>query len=150
MKDKEYYMELAIKEAKKATLEDEVPVGCVIVKDGEVIAKTHNKTIKNNNCYSHAELLAIQKALKKLDQTYLNDCELYVTLEPCIMCAGMISNARINKLYFGAYDEKGGSIESKINIKEIKHIGAYPREVNGGLCKDKCANILSTFFRGKR
>ena len=150
MKDKENYMDLAIKEAEKAALEDEVPVGCVIVKEGKVIAKAHNKTVKNNNCYSHAELLAIQKALKKLDQTYLSDCELYVTLEPCMMCAGLISLSRIKKLYFGAYDAKSGMIESKTNIKNIKHVGAYPREIRGGIQEKKCANILSTFFKNKR
>lgn len=143
-------MSLAIKEAEKAAKLDEVPVGCVIVRNGEIIAKAHNKTIKNNNAYSHAELLAIQKAMKKMDQTYLIDCEIYVTLEPCMMCAGLISLARINKLYYGAYDEKSGSVESKINLKSIKHIGVYPREIYGGIEEERCANILSTFFRQKR
>ncbi len=150
MKNDEYYMNLAFREAEKASIKDEVPVGCVIVKDGIVVAKAHNQTIKNNNSYSHAEHIAIQKALKKLGQTYLIDCDIYVTLEPCMMCAGMISLARINKLVYGASDEKSGMIDSNIKLKNIKHIGAYPRKIISGVEKEKCANILSTFFKKKR
>lgn len=143
-------MEEALKEAFKAKEKDEVPIGCVIVKDDKIIARAHNLCKSNNNSYSHAELLAIKKAMKKLDETYLVDCDLYVTLEPCMMCAGAISLARINHLYYGTKDSKGGMVDSNIKMKEIKHVGSYPRTVESGLCEAKCANILSTFFKDKR
>ena len=143
-------MELALKEAKKAKDIDEVPVGCVIVCDDQVIAKAHNLKEAKNVATAHAELLAIQKASKKLDNWCLNNCEMYVTLEPCMMCAGLISQARIKKVYYGTKDPKGGALVSVVEIKKLKHIGAYPREVEGGILQKECKNILSTFFAEKR
>lgn len=150
MKNKEYYMNLALKEAQKAKLEDEVPVGCVIVLNDKVIARAHNQKEKKNMATAHAEVLAIQKASKKLGNWCMNECELYVTLEPCMMCAGLISQARIKKVYYGTKDPKGGMMESLINMKEVPHVGAYPREIEGGILQEECAKILSTFFKEKR
>ena len=103
-------MEIAYKEAVKAFKEDEVPIGCVIIKDGEVIAKAHNKKVKKNCAVFHAEIECLIKATKKLDNWNLKGCELYVTLEPCMMCMGAIVNSRIDKVYFGCKDPKGGAL----------------------------------------
>ena len=143
-------MNLALKEAQKAKLEDEVPVGCVIVLNDKVIARAHNQKEKKNMATAHAEVLAIQKASKKLGNWCMNECELFVTLEPCMMCAGLISQARIKKVYYGTKDPKGGMMESLINIKEVPHVGAYPREIEDGILQEECAKILSTFFKEKR
>lgn len=150
MKNKEYYMNLALKEAQKAKLEDEVPVGCIIVLNDKVIARAHNQKEKKNMATAHAEVLAIQKASKKLGNWCMNECELFVTLEPCMMCAGLISQARIKKVYYGTKDPKGGMMESLIKMKEVPHVGAYPREIEGGILQEECAKILSTFFKEKR
>jgi len=146
----EKYMELALKEAKKAYLMDEVPIGAVIVKDNKVIARAHNLKEKNNLCTSHAELLVIQKASKKIGNWNLKGCELYVTLEPCMMCIGTIINSRIDTLYFGTSDPKGGSVESLINIKNIRGIQPYPKEIYKDILHDECSGILKEFFREKR
>ncbi len=152
MKEKtaEYYMRLALKEAEKARQMDEVPVGAVIVQAGKIIARAHNLREKNRQASAHAELLAIQKASRKLDTWCLNDCDLYVTLEPCMMCAGAISLSRIHHLYYGTEDPKGGATVSRIHVKEIPHIGTYPKELTGGVLKEECTEILSSFFREKR
>ncbi|MBR3203234.1 MAG: nucleoside deaminase [Solobacterium sp.] len=149
-KTAEDYMRLALKEAEKARAIDEVPVGAVIVQDGKVIARAHNLREKNQQASAHAEMLAIQKASRKLNTWCLNDCDLYVTLEPCMMCSGAISLARIRHLYFGTEDPKGGATVSRMELKSIPHIGVYPREVTGGILKEECAFILSDFFRQKR
>ncbi|MBR2067779.1 MAG: nucleoside deaminase, partial [Solobacterium sp.] len=120
------------------------------VKDNVIIARGHNLREQKAQAFAHAELVAIQKASKKLGNQYLIDCDLYVTLEPCMMCAGLISQARIHGLYYGASDEKGGMVNSLIDLKKIKHVGAYPREIEAGIEKEMCGNILSTFFREKR
>ena len=109
----EKFMQVAIIEAKKAYKKDEVPIGACIVKDGKVIAKAHNKTEKTQIATHHAEIIAINKACKKLKSWRLDGCEIYVTAEPCAMCAGAIANARIEKVYFGAYESKSGCAESK-------------------------------------
>ena len=105
-------MELAYKEAQKAFREDEVPVGCVIVKDGEVIAKAHNRKEHRNCAVFHAEIECILKATKKLDNWNLKGCDLYVTLEPCMMCTGAIVNSRIDRIFYGCKDPKGGALVS--------------------------------------
>ena len=143
-------MRLALKEAEKARAKDEVPVGAVIVKDDQVIARAHNLREKNQQASAHAEFLAIQKASKKLGTWCLNECDLYVTLEPCMMCSGAISLSRIRHLYYGTEDPKGGTVVSRMELKFIPHIGAYPREITGGVLKEDCAFILSDFFRQKR
>ena len=142
-------MKIALKEAQKAFQEDEVPVGCVIVKDNKVIAKAHNKKEKNNCAIFHAEIECIKKACKKTNNWYLKDCDLYVTLEPCMMCAGAIINSRIKNVYFGCRDPKGGSLVSNIKIKDIKNINHYP-EVTEGIMGKECSDILKQFFKNKR
>jgi tRNA(adenine34) deaminase len=149
-KNAEYYMGLALKEAEKARAMDEVPVGAVIVHEDKVIARAHNLREKNRQASAHAEFLAIQKASKKLNTWCLNECDLYVTLEPCMMCSGAISLSRIRHLYYGTDDPKGGAIVSRLELKTIPHIGAYPREITGGIRREECASILSDFFREKR
>lgn len=144
----EKYMELALKEARKSFEEDEVPIGAVIVQNGKVIAKAHNTRNKTQNAINHAEVIAISKACKKLKSWRLDDAEIYVTLEPCPMCAGAILNARINKLYFGAYDKT-----SKTNLLEIIMKDDrlnHKTEVNGGILEKECSTVLSEFFKGKR
>ena len=152
MKEKtaEDYMRLALKEAEKARAIDEVPVGAVIVKDGKVIARAHNLREKDQQASAHAELLAIRKASKKLNDWCLKDCDLYVTLEPCMMCAGAISLSRIHHLYYGTADPKGGAVESRIQLPDIPHIGVYPKRITSGILKEECSEILSSFFREKR
>ncbi len=144
------FMKVAIEEAKKAYLKGEVPVGAVIVKDNEIIARAHNLCESLNQATAHAEVLVIDEASKKLKSQRLLDCELYVTLEPCPMCAGAIINSRIKKVYFGAYDEKSGSVGSKINLFfcGFNHTPNF----KGGILEDECLSILKSFFqeiRGK-
>ncbi len=145
----EEYMKKALKEAEKAKEKDEVPVGCVIVKDGKVIARAHNLREKSQTVVSHAEILAIQKASRKLGTWCLDECDLYVTLEPCMMCYGAIYHSQIRNLYYGASDEKAGCVESLIDVKSIRHIGSHPN-ASGGYLKDECAQILKDFFKEKR
>ena len=149
-KTAEDYMRLALREAEKARAIDEVPVGAVIVHDGKVIARAHNLREKNQQANAHAEMLAIQKASRKLGTWCLNECDLYVTLEPCMMCSGAISLSRIHHLYYGTEDPKGGTIVSRFDFKTIPHVGAYPREITGGILQKECSEILSAFFREKR
>ena len=142
------FMDEAIKEAVKAGKEDEVPIGCVIVKDGRIIARAHNRKEKKNDATAHAEMECIRKASRKLGCWYLEGCELYVSLEPCIMCAGAIVNSRIEKVYFAARDPKGGAFGSNIDITEVKKINHYPRYE---FIEDKeYIKLLKGFFKGKR
>ena len=149
-KNAEYYMRMALKEAEKARDMDEVPVGCVIVKGDKIIARAHNLREHKQLATAHAELLAIQKACKKLDTWCLNECDLYVTLEPCMMCTGAIENARLHALYYGTADEKAGTVDSLVQIRTLPHLRAYPKEIHSGILKEECAAILSEFFRNKR
>lgn len=142
-------MSLAFKEAKKAFEKDEVPVGCIIVLNDEVIAKSYNQKVKKNDPTSHAEIECIKKACKKLNSSYLNECEMYVTLEPCIMCAGAIINSRIKKVYIGTDDPKGGAFGSNINVLDIKKLNHYPK-VEKNILKEECSKILKDFFKNKR
>ena len=116
MKNKEYFMKEALKEAKKAYNKLEVPVGVVIVKDDKIIARAYNQKEMKNSPIKHAEIIAIEKACRKLNNWRLNDCEMYVTLEPCPMCTGAIINSRIKKIYIGAVQEKTGACGSKVNL----------------------------------
>ena len=145
----EKFMKEALKEAKKAYEEDEVPVGCVIVKDNKIIARGHNKKEKNNNALLHAEIVTLTKAQKKLNDWHLNDCTLYVTLEPCLMCTGAIIQTRIKKVVFGCNDPKGGAIESSLNIKEIKNIN-HSFEILSKIMEKECSMILKSYFKTKR
>ena len=139
------YMKNAIKIAK--TSGGDIPIGAVIVKDGKIIAKAVNQREKRQNAVNHAEIIAIQKANKKLKNWRLNDCEMYVTLEPCPMCASAILQARISKLYFGAYDMLNGALGSKSDMRKIMN---YDMEVKGGIMEDECANLLHNYFERLR
>ena len=141
-------MDLAIKEAKKAYNDDEVPVGCVITRNGVVIAKSHNETNAKCNSTCHAEMTAIQKALKKTVNKDLPDCEMYVTLEPCPMCAGAIINAKIKRLYIGAMEPKSGCFGSITDFNKLKF--NHKTDVYYGIGEEECANLLKDFFKNKR
>lgn len=149
MLDTEKFMQEAIKEAQKAYKKLEVPVGAVIVKNGEIIAKAHNLKETKLDTTKHAEILAIQKASKKLKSWRLLDCEMYITLEPCTMCAGAIINSRIKKIYIGAMDEKTGAAGSKLNLFE-DYTFNHRVEVETNIMKEKCETILKNFFKELR
>ena len=142
-------MKKALKEAQKARNIDEVPIGCVIVKDNKIIARGYNKKEINQDVFGHAEIITIKKANKKLNAWRLEDCDIYITLEPCIMCAGAIIHSRFKNVYFGAYDLKGGAFGSSINILEAKNINHHPN-VEGGILLEECSSIISEYFKGKR
>lgn len=148
-KDPNYYMSIALKEAQKAVLEDEVPVGAVIVCDDKIIARAHNKRDGLNMTYAHAEMLAIIKANKKLGSWRMPECDIYVTLEPCIMCMGAIIQSRIKNIYYGAKDPKGGAIISSINVLDASNINHHPN-VMGGILEEKCSKIITDYFKSKR
>lgn len=145
----EKFMRAALKEAQKAYEKEEIPVGAIIVKDGKIIARAHNSKENTKNATAHAEIMAIQKACKKLDAWRLLDCEMYVTLEPCSMCAGAIINSRISKIYIGTDDEKTGACGSKLNLLEdykFNHIV----QVQKYILKEECSEILKRFFKHLR
>ena len=142
-------MRLAIEQAKKASRRDEVPVGAIIVLNNKVVAKAHNKRQTIGDASAHAEIVAIRKACKKIGNWRLLDCEMYVTLEPCAMCAGAAINSRLKNIFFGAYDEKAGCCGTLYNLPEDKRFNHIVR-VTGGILKDECAAILSEFFYNKR
>lgn len=148
-KNKEYYMLQALKEAEKAYAKLEVPVGAVIVKDGKIIARAHNQKETKTDTTKHAEILAIQKASKKLQSWRLIDCVMYVTLEPCSMCAGAIINSRIKKVYIGAQDEKTGAVGSVYNLFKDYNFN-HKVDYENGILKEKCENILKNFFKELR
>ena len=145
----EKFMQEAIKEAQKAYKKLEVPVGAVIVKDGEIIARAHNLKESKFDTTKHAEILAIQKASRKLKSWRLIDCELYITLEPCSMCAGAIINSRIKKIYIGAMDEKTGAAGSKLNLFK-DYTFNHNVEVETNVMKEECEEILKNFFKELR
>lgn len=147
--DKKYFMVKALEQAKIAYKKNEVPIGAVIVKDGKIIAEGYNKREKKQNALFHAEIVAINKACRKLKSWRLDDCDIYITLEPCLMCFGAILNARLKNCYFGAYDKSGGSISSNSELLN-KSILNHKLNVEGGILKEECADILSTFFEEKR
>ena len=139
------YMQIAIDEGKKS--EADIPVGAVIVKDGEVIAKAHNMREKNNDVTSHAEILAIREACKKLNNWRLNDCELYVTLEPCPMCAWAILQSKMKAVYFGSYDTKYGGFSS---VCDLRKISDSKINIYGGIMENECNTIMTDFFKSVR
>ncbi len=142
-------MKSAIKQALVAMKKDEVPVGAVIVLDGKVIARAHNLMEKTQLATAHAEILAINKACKKLKSWRLDGAEMYVTVEPCAMCAGAIANARIKKVYFGAYEKKSGCAESKYPVLTDNGLN-HSTEFVGGVEEQTCANIIKNYFKAKR
>ena len=141
-------MGLALDEARKAAEIDEVPVGCVIVCEGEVVSAAYNLRETEKNALAHAELLAIDKACKRLGGWRLHKCDLYVTLEPCPMCMGAIINSRIKRVVFGAGDPKAGCLGSVINMNEVP-FNHHP-EVAGGVMHEECAAVLRDFFKRLR
>ena len=143
------FMKEAIKEAKKALLIDEVPIGCVIVKDNKIISRGHNVRESKNSPIGHAEIEAINKASKKLKSWRLEGCDIYITLEPCIMCSGAIIQSRIENIYFGASDPKGGALVSSINVLDAKNINHHPK-VHEGILKEECSSLISDYFKNKR
>ena len=148
MNQNEKYMNLAIKEAKKAKSKNEVPIGAVIVKDGKVISKGYNLRETKQNSLKHAEIIAIDKACKKLGNFRLENCDLYVTVEPCLMCAGAIVQSRIRKVYFGTRDEKYGVVTSVANVFDIK--SNHIVEFEEGICKLECETLVKDFFKELR
>jgi len=145
----EYWMQQALMLAQKAELQDEVPVGAVIVKDNQLIAEGWNQPIQNNDPSAHAELTAMRNAGQALSNYRLTDTTLYVTLEPCSMCVGAMIHARVNRLVFGAYDMRTGATGSAINlIGDAIH--NHKIEVQGGVMEEECKNILQSFFRRRR
>ena len=145
----EKFMKQAVKEALKARDKDEVPIGAVIVQNGKIIARAHNLMEKTQMATAHAEILAINKACKKTGSWRLDDCELFVTIEPCAMCAGAIANARIKKVYFGAYESKSGCAESKYPVLTDSGLN-HTTEFFGGIMQEICANMIKNYFKAKR
>lgn len=143
------FMQLAIEQAKKAQKKDEVPIGAVIVYNDKVIAKAHNLMERKKSATAHAEILAIEKACKKVKGWRLLDCEMYVTVEPCAMCAGAIANARLKTVYFGAYEEKSGCAESKYPILKDNGLN-HSVNFQGGIMREECSKILTEYFKNKR
>ena len=145
----EKFMAEALKEAEKSANFDEVPVGAIIVKDEKIIARGHNLRERKNDPTAHAEIVAIRKACKKLKSWRLEGCTIYVTIEPCSMCAGTLLWTRIKRIVYGAKDPKGGSLGSSYNLFEVKNINHHP-EIEGGVLEEKCSTLMTSFFRSKR
>lgn len=141
------FMKSALKCAEKALKEGEVPIGAVVVLDGKVIARGHNRRTKKQLATAHAEIEAIEKACKKLKSWRIPDCELYVTLEPCPMCMGAVLNSRIKKVYFGAPEDKGRSLTRELATANLLN---HTVEVEGGVMEEECREILSRFFSEMR
>lgn len=147
--EKEKFMMEALKQARKAYNLEEVPVGAVIVKDGKIIARAYNQKEIKNDTTKHAEIIAIQKASKKLNAWRLTGCDLYVTLEPCAMCAGAIIQSRISNVYIGAMDAKTGCCGSVCNLFDDYKFNHHVNSENG-ICEEECSKILKDFFRDLR
>lgn len=143
------FMDLALAEARAALAAGEVPIGCVVVHDGQVIGRAGNRTLIGHDPTAHAELLAIREAAAAIGSERLVDCDLYVTLEPCAMCAGAISFARIRRLYYGALDPKGGAVDSGVRFFAAATCHHRP-EVYGGMSESDAATLLRDFFAARR
>lgn len=146
---KKKFMLQALKEAQKAKNKLEVPIGAIIVKNDKIIARAHNLRESKKSATAHAEILAIQKACKKLDAWRLNDCDMYVTLEPCPMCAGAILNSRIRKVYIGTNEPRSGATGSKINLFEDYNYN-HKVEYEVGILEEECKEIMQKFFKELR
>jgi tRNA(adenine34) deaminase len=142
-------MDMALEEARAAGERGEVPVGCVVVRGGKVIARAGNRTLAERDPTAHAEMIAIRHAAHVFGSERLDDCDVYVTLEPCAMCAGALSFARIRRLYYGAADPKGGAVENGVKFFAAATCHHRP-EVYGGLAEAAAANLLKTFFKERR
>ncbi len=148
-KDDYYFMQRAIMQAKCAEKCGEVPVGAVVVKDGKIIARGYNRRETDKDPTAHAELIAMRRASKKLNSWRLCGCTLYVTLEPCPMCSGVIINSRMDRVVFGAYDEKAGCCTTLYHMCTDERFN-HRAEVLGGVMEDECASVLTEFFKSKR
>jgi len=142
-------MSIALEEARAAGARGEVPVGCVVVRDGTIVARAGNRTIADHDPTAHAELIAIRAAASTLGSERLTDCDLYVTLEPCAMCAAAMSFARVRRLYFGAADAKGGAVEHGVRFFAAPTCHHRP-EVYGGINESECGELLKSFFQARR
>ena len=149
MKNDEFYMKKAIKQAQKAALIDEVPVGAIIVLNDKVIARGFNLREKKLDPTCHAEIIAIKKACKKISSWRLAEATIYVTIEPCPMCAGALLATRIKRIVYGAKDPKGGAIESSFKLFEQPNLNHHP-EITGGVLEEECSKIISNYFKTKR
>ena len=145
----EYFMRLALREAGAALDHDDVPIGAVIVKDGEVIATAHNERELRSDPTAHAELIALREAARKLGSWRVLDAVLYVTLEPCAMCAGAIVLARVPRVVFGTWDPKAGAAGSVLDVLDTPQLNHRP-QVEGGLLAEDCAELLRAFFADRR
>ncbi len=143
------YMDLALAEARAAAAAGEVPVGCVVVRDGEVVARSRNRTLADHDPTAHAEMLALRAAAAAIGSERLVDCDVYVTLEPCTMCAGALSFARIRRLYYGAADPKGGAVENGVRFFSAATCHHRP-DVYGGIGEQAAAALLREFFAERR
>ena len=143
----EIFMRLALAEAEKAKNEDEVPVGAVIVRNGEIIARAYNTREYGKNALYHAEIKAIDEACKRLGGWRLVGCTMYITLEPCPMCAGAIVNARVERVVYGAPDHKAGAFGTMLNLTDYP---LFKPQITSGVLADECAQILTNFFKNKR
>lgn len=145
----EKFMKEAIKRAKRALAIDEMPIGAVIVKDGHIIASGYNRRETKKNALLHAEIIAINRACKRLGGWRLTGCDMYVTLEPCPMCAGAAINARLDNVYFGAYDKNSGCAKSAVDLFSMNLLS---HKVNcvGGILEDECRDLLQSFFKKLR
>jgi tRNA(adenine34) deaminase len=142
-------MDVALAEARAAAAEGEVPIGCVVVRGGAVVARGHNRTLADHDPTAHAEILALRAAAGALGTERLTECDIYVTLEPCAMCAGAVSFARIRRLYYGAADPKGGAVDNGVRFFSSPSCHHRP-EVYGGLAESEAAALLRDFFAARR
>lgn len=149
LKDDYYFMKKALEQAKRAYMIGEVPVGAVVVKDGAIISRGYNMRETKKDPTAHAELIAMKSAAKKLNSWRLSGCTLYVTLEPCPMCSGVIINSRIDKVVFGAYDAKAGCCTTLYHLCNDERFN-HRAQILGGVMQESCAEILSNFFKEKR
>lgn len=147
MEEKEKFMKEALRRAKKGLAQGEVPVGAVIVCEGKVISSGYNRRAATQLASSHAEMYAIDRACRKFKSWRLPECDLYVTLEPCPMCMGAALNARVRKIYFGAYEQKGRSMTAELAGSNLLN---HTLEVEGGVLEKECSELLSGFFRSMR
>ena len=145
----EKFMRLALREARRAAKEHEVPVGAVVVRDGRVIARAHNRPVRTHDPTAHAEILALRRAARRLGNYRLNGCSLYVTIEPCAMCAGAMVHARLRRVVFGASDPKAGASGSVLKILNHPKLN-HQAEIVKGVLAEECGAVLREFFRGRR
>ena len=149
MHNDEQYMQIALDEARIAAEEGEVPIGAVVVHDGEVIARAHNRRETDADPSAHAEFRAMLEAARALGRWRLTGCTVYVTVEPCLMCAGLMVNARINRCVYGAADPKGGAVGTLFDVSDDPRLN-HSFRVTPGVCADECAQVMRDFFKARR